>query len=186
MKIKNLVLVAIIALTSSITFAQKKSINVSNSGIEWVGKKITGQHSGTLQFSRGYITLNGDQITGGSFTVNMNSVAVTDLEGKGKTNLEGHLKSDDFFGVAKYKTATLIIKKAKKVGSIYKISGDLTIKGKTSSISFEATLKGNNFTSSLKVDRTKYGIRYGSGSFFENLGDKAIDNEFELKVNIKF
>ncbi len=186
MKIKNLILVAALALTTTVTFAQKKVLNAKNSSIEWVGKKVTGAHNGTLQFTSGSLTLDGDRITAGEFVVDMTSITVTDLEGNGKTNLEGHLKSTDFFGTDNHKTAKLVIKKAKKDGDVYKVSGDLTIKDKTNPITFELALNGNKATSSLKVDRTKYGIRYGSGSFFENLGDKAINDEFELNVNINF
>lgn len=186
MKIRNLVLITILAFTSSITLAQKKTIKTSDSKIEWIGKKVTGSHQGTLNFKDGFLTFDNGRIAAGEFTVDMNSLAVTDLEGKGKANLEGHLKSDDFFGVANHATAKLVIKSTNKFDNKYSVKADLTIKGQTHPVAFDFIIDGNKATTTVKVDRTKYGIRYGSGSFFDNLGDKAIDNEFELKVNIIF
>ena len=114
----------------------------------------------------------------------MNSIAVTDLQaGKGKEKLEGHLKADDFFGVDKFGTSTLEFKKIAAKGSdIYTVTADLTIKGKTQSVTFDLTLGNGTARTAFKVDRTKYDIKYGSGSFFDNLGDKAINDEFELTV----
>ena len=110
-----------------------------------------------------------------------------DLDGKSKANLDGHLKSDDFFGVEKFPTATLVIKSLGEKGNgVYAVTADLTIKGKTESIKFDLTVGKNTAETSLKVDRTKYGIQYGSGSFFDNLGDKTISDEFELKVKLVF
>jgi polyisoprenoid-binding protein YceI len=103
--------------------------------------------------------------------------------------LQGHLKSDDFFGVAKYPVATLVITGStpfdKGTGVV---SGTLTIKGITNPIEFKAAIQkkddGTWFFANITVDRTKYNIRYGSGSFFDNLGDKTIYDEFKLKVNL--
>ena len=183
--IKTSVLLFAIAISAN-TFGQKKEINVSESTINWTGKKVTGSHEGTLSFSDGYLVFDGDNITGGEFTVDMTSLTVTDLEaGKGKEKLEGHLNSDDFFGVENHQTAKLVVKKAKKNGDSYKVAGDLTIKGKTNPIEFDLKVDGATATTNLKVDRTKYDIKYGSGSFFDNLGDKAIYDDFELAVVLK-
>jgi len=184
-KFKTLIL-TIALITATSTFAQKKEIKTSESTIDWVGKKITGQHTGTLNLSEGFLVFEGENITSGEFVVDMTTLIVTDLEaGKGKEKLEGHLSSDDFFGTANHKTAKLVINKSKKTDKGYKLAGDLTIKGKTNPISFELTVKGDTASTKLMVDRTKYDIKYGSGSFFENLGDKAINDEFELNVNLK-
>ncbi|GAA4277694.1 YceI family protein [Aquimarina mytili] len=182
-KLKSLILaIAIIATTS--VLAQKKEIKEGT--INWTGKKVTGQHTGTLKLSEGFLVFEGESITSGEFTVDMTSLTVTDLEaGKGKEKLEGHLSSDDFFSIDKHKTAKLVVTKAKKVDKGYKIAGDLTIKGKTNPIQFDLAIKGDAASTTLKVDRTKYDIKYGSGSFFDNLGDKAISDEFELAVDLK-
>ncbi|MDI1305369.1 MAG: YceI family protein, partial [bacterium] len=101
--------------------------------------------------------------------------------------LNGHLKSEDFFGTEKFPTSTLVFKKVvAKSANVYTVTGDLTIKGKTNSITFDLATTANSATTALKIDRTKYDIKYGSGSFFDNLGDKAISDEFELTVALKF
>jgi len=166
--------------------AQKKVIKSAESAIQWTGKKITGQHSGTLNFESGFLTFEGDELIGGTFIVNMTSLSVTDLEtGKGKEKLEGHLGSDDFFGIKNYPKATLVIKETTKIDRGYNAKGDLTIKGKTNPIAFDLSINGNTASTTLIIDRTTYDIKYGSGSFFDNLGDKAIDDQFELRVDLK-
>ncbi|MBQ4820435.1 YceI family protein [Aquimarina sp. MMG016] len=184
-RLKSLTLALAIIVTTSVT-AQKKEIKASESSINWVGKKVTGEHSGTLNLSSGHLIFDGENITGGEFIVDMTTLKVTDLEaGKGKEKLEGHLSSDDFFGIKNHKTAKLVVSKAKKTDKGYKIAGDLTIKGKTNPITFNLAVNGSTASTTLSVDRTKYDIKYGSGSFFDNLGDKTIYDEFELAVNLK-
>ena len=177
---------ALVAFVSFATTAQtSKKVDASKSTINWVGKKVTGSHEGTITLKEGTLIFKGKKLVGGNFTVDMTTINTTDLDGKGKANLDGHLKSDDFFGVEKYPTATLAFKKiATKQNGLFTITADLTIKGITKPITFDITVKGNTATTTLKVDRTKYGIQYESGSFFDNLGDKTINDEFELKVNL--
>ncbi len=184
-KLKSLILAITLIATASVQ-AQKREIKASESTINWTGEKVTGEHTGTLNFSNGFLNFKNENLTGGEFVVDMTSLKVTDLEaGKGKEKLEGHLNSDDFFGVKNYKSAKLVIKNATKMDGGYKVTGDLTIKGKTNPITFDLAVKGNSASTKLKVDRTKYDIKYGSGSFFDNLGDKTIYDEFELAVNLK-
>ncbi|MFL1895922.1 YceI family protein [Aquimarina sp. 2-A2] len=167
--------------------AQRKDIDTSESTIEWTGKKITGSHNGTLNFSNGFLEFKGDALVGGEFTVDMTSLVVTDLEaGEGKEKLEGHLSSDDFFGIKNHNTAMLTIKSATMSDDdTYEVVGDLTIKGKTLPITFDMYVDEDIATTTLDVDRTKYDIKYGSGSFFDNLGDKAISDDFTLDVTLK-
>jgi polyisoprenoid-binding protein YceI len=176
-----------LALSLTIT-AQSKKIDATKSTINWVGKKVTGQHSGTLTVKDGALLFKKSKLAGGTINVNMSTVAVTDLKsGEGKEDLEGHLKADDFFGVTKYPTAKIIFKKiTDKKNGVYNVMGDLTIKGITNPINFELTTTADSATSSLKIDRTKYGIKYNSGNFFQNLGDKVISDEFELNVILKY
>lgn len=177
--------VALVALVSFTVNAQTKKIDVAKSGIEWTGKKVTGQHNGTINLQSGALVFKGKVLKGGTFTVDMTTINTTDLSGKGKESLDGHLKADDFFGVEKHKTATLVFTNISGKGKgLYTVTGDLTIKGITKPITFDITVKGNTASTSLKVDRTKYDIKYGSGSFFSDLGDKTINDEFELKVNL--
>ncbi len=188
---KKTIFTTIFALIITGAFAntnpiKKVTINKDKSNVSWVGKKLTGKHTGTLAFQEGYLEMDGDNITGGMFTIDMTTLAVTDLEaGKGKEKLEGHLNSADFFGIEAHPTATFEITEASNtsVGS-YNVTGKLAIKGHTENITIVLTKDGNTATSTFKVDRTKYGIRYGSASFFDDLKNKAINDEFELTVNL--
>ena len=180
------VLLALVTLSFTTIKKEKKEINKTQSSIKWIGKKITGQHDGTINFSSGYLEFNGKTLVGGAFVVDMNSIEVKDLQGEYKGKLEGHLKADDFFGVDKFATSTLVFKSVKGAKGVYHIMADLTIKGITVPTHLELKVNGDTATTSVKIDRTKFGIKYGSSSFFDNLKDKAIDNEFELNVALKF
>lgn len=184
---KNVILSVFILLVG-FAQAQNKKVDVAKSSIQWIGKKVTGAHDGTIKLASGTLVMEKSELKGGKFVVDMTSINVTDLEaGKGKEKLEGHLKADDFFGVDKFATSTLDFKKiAKKSANVYTVTADLTIKNITKPVTFDITINKNNATANVMIDRTKYDIKYGSGSFFDNLGDKAINDEFELKVNLAF
>ncbi|WP_010134709.1 YceI family protein [Ochrovirga pacifica] len=180
--IKSTILAIVALFTVTLHAGNKKPIDVKKSTIKWVGKKVTGQHNGTINFKSGVVELKEGKLVGGTFTVDMNSINVTDLDGDMKAKLEGHLKNDDFFGVDKYPVAKFLITSVE--GNTVK--GDLTIKGKTVKKAFTLVKKGKTISGDVKIDRTKFGIRYGSKSFFDNLKDKAIDDEFELSIHIVF
>ena len=111
----------------------------------------------------------------------------TDLSGEYKGKLEGHLKADDFFGVAKFPISTLEITKAKhKEGNTYECTAAITIKGKTEIITFNTDINKDNAVAKIKIDRTKFDIKYGSGSFFKGLGDNMIYDEFDLNITLSF
>ena len=184
--LKSMALGLIAFATISVT-AQTKKIDVAKSSIEWLGKKVTGQHNGTVNFKDGALVFKRKALKGGSFTVDMNSLTATDLQGEYQGKLNGHLKAEDFFGTSKFPTASLVFKKiATKSANIYTVTADLTIKGITKPVTFDMTVNGNTATTTFNVDRTKYDIKYGSKSFFDSLGDKAINDEFELKIALKF
>ena len=187
---KNLKTIAVtLLLVTSLTIsAQQKKIDAKTSTISWIGKKVTGQHSGTLNIKDGTLVFAKKKLKGGAITVDMTSINTTDLQaGKGKEDLDGHLKADDFFGTAKYPTAKIDFKLIADNGNgKYTVTADLTIKEITKPIKFEIVVKGKTATTNLKIDRTKYDIKYGSGTFFENLGDKTISDEFDLAVALKF
>jgi polyisoprenoid-binding protein YceI len=185
---KNLKTIVIALLVAFGTVnAQTKKVDATKSTISWVGKKVTGQHNGTVNFKEGYLTFKKNKVTGGNFTVNMTSLTTTDLTGEYQGKLNGHLKADDFFGTDKFPTASLNFKKIKpKSSSLYVVTADLTIKGITKPVTFDLTVKGNTASSTFNINRTVYDIKYGSKSFFDSIGDNAIDDEFELKVNLKF
>ena len=97
--------------------------------------------------------------------------------------MEGHLKSEDFFSIDNFTTSTLVFKSiASKGNNTYLINADLTIKGITNTIQFDLVVNGKKATAALNVNRTKYDIKYGSGSYFDDLGDKTIYDDFELNV----
>jgi polyisoprenoid-binding protein YceI len=180
--------IALLLTLSTVINAQTKSVDVAGSTINWTGKKVTGQHTGTLAIKSGSLIFKKTKLTGGNFVVDMTTLANTDLKaGAGKEDLEGHLKSADFFGIDKFTTASLVFKKvAVKALNVYTVTGDLTIKGIVKPITFDLATTANTASTALKVDRTKYDIKYGSGNFFQNLGDKVISDEFELAVALKF
>ncbi len=164
-------------------------INTEVSTVEWIGKKVTGQHNGNISIKEGTINLHDGVPSKGKVVINMESITCSDLEGEWSDKLVGHLNSPDFFDVANHKTATLDIKSIKVIkGNDYKVSGDLTIKGITKPIEFNSTIEIKDGKlaaySEIKVDRTLYDIKYGSGKFFEGLGDKMIDDEFIIKFKI--
>ena len=186
---KNLKTIAIALLIAFGTVnAQTKKVDAAKSTISWVGKKVTGQHEGTVNLKEGNLIFKGKKVVGGNFTVDMTSMTTTDLKaGQGKEKLDGHLKSEDFFGTEKFPTATLVFKSiGEKSAGVYSVTADLTIKGVTNSVNFELTAAANTATAKLIIDRTKFGIKYGSKSLADTIADRAIDDEFELSVALKF
>jgi polyisoprenoid-binding protein YceI len=187
---KKIMLTAVFALTlifgaTANTNPVKKEVKVKESSITWLGKKFAGQHTGTIALKEGTLIMEGDELTGGSFVIDMTTITVTDLKaGKGKEKLEGHLNSDDFFGAANHPTATFEITKVTKGDNTYLLNGNLTIKGKTVAHQIKLTQKGNTFTTIMEIDRTKFGITYKSGSIFDGLKDKAIKDNFELTISL--
>lgn len=195
MKTRQLtILFSVMIFLQGIATAQTKSltINTNTSSIEWTGKKVLGQHHGTVNLSNGNLNLKGTTLSGGSFTIDMTSIKDLDLKDEDyNKKLIGHLKSADFFNVEQYNTAIVKITKVEKYKSSgnYKITADVTIKGITKPVIFDATLtqSGTKFsgTANIIIDRTKWDIKYGSASFFDNIGDKAISDNIELNVKIE-
>jgi polyisoprenoid-binding protein YceI len=179
--------IAALSFTSGTTTYK---VNTDQSTVAWTGKKVSGSHTGFVKISSGSLTVKGENITAGTFELDMNSINCTDVADKGyNEKFIGHLKNDDFFSTAKYPKATFVVTKSTAKGNgNYDVTGKLSIKNITNEITFPATIKteGKQLKASaqITVDRTKYDIKYGSGSFFDNLGDKAIDNNFILDVNL--
>src|ERR1700722_216773 len=166
-------------------------IEKATSTIEWVGKKVTGSHNGTIDVSDGVLTLADGKLSGGEFTIATNSIKILDVTDPA-TNAQfaGHLASDDFFSIDKYPAATLTINSVTPgTGNAYHVEAVLTIKAITHSIEFEATIdsiQGNTLKASatVVVDRTKYEMKFRSGNFFKDLGDTLIYNDFVLNVHL--
>jgi polyisoprenoid-binding protein YceI len=160
-------------------------ITTSSTAI-WTGKKIAGKHTGTIDLTTGSLDMDNDQLTGGEFTIDMSSITVTDLTGDTAAQLEGHLKSDDFFGTQQHPHAHLKITEAVKTDQTYKVIGHLTIKGNTNPIHFDLHVGENQATTTLVIDRSKFDVKFGSKSFFKSLGDNLIHDNFEVEVTLKF
>ncbi|MFN7118433.1 MAG: YceI family protein [Saprospiraceae bacterium] len=185
---------AILTLIAAIAFAftmpkEALKVDTNASYITWKGYKVTGQHYGKVKLKNGTLEYDNGKLTGGSFEIDMATITCEDLQGGGADKLVGHLKSDDFFGVAKYPTAKFVITKiAEAKAGEYRVKGDLTIKSTTKPISFNALVSEKEgkkvATATIKIDRSEYDVRFGSGSFFDNLGDKTIYDEFDLEVTL--
>ena len=166
------------------------SVDTEASVVKWTGYKVTGKHYGTVKVENGALQYEDGQLVGGSFEIDMASIKCDDLSGEYAQKLEGHLKSADFFGVENHPTAKFVITEVISRGKPgdYRISGDLTIKETTKPVKFNANIteESDNMLANAKItiDRAEYNVRYGSGSFFDNLGDKTIYDEFDLEVQL--
>ena len=178
---------AAVAEITAVTY----TANTDKSMIEWKGFKPTGSHTGTIAISEGSVNVNAGEIESGNFAIDMNSIVVTDIpaENEGNGKLVGHLKNSDFFDVETYPSAKFEITAIETLEGKTMLSGNLTLKDATNNISFPVatemngdlmTLTSDTFT----VDRSKWNIKHGSKSFFDNLGDKFINDDMELKVTL--
>lgn len=187
------IITLILAFGSFFTLSENyapATVNKTESQVTWKAAKVTGEHWGYVPIKNASLDVNGGKITGGSFDMDMVNLTVEDLtDEKSKGNLTNHLKSDDFFSVEKFNTSTFKITDVKSTSATdYTITGDLTIKGITKPVSFPAkvAVAGNKLTAtgSIKFDRTHYDIKFRSGNFFENLGDRMIYDEVNLDVKL--
>ncbi|UOY07423.1 YceI family protein [Muricauda sp. SCSIO 64092] len=166
---------------------EKKEVKTESSTVTWKAYKVTGSHTGTIDLKSGALMFDEGKLTGGEFTVDMTTINTTDLTGDYKQKLDGHLHSDDFFSTASNPTSSLKFTKVEASGkNSYKVTGDLTIKGITKPVTFDVSVYGSKATATMKIDRAQYNVKYGSGSFFDNLGDKTIYDEFDLVVDLEF
>jgi polyisoprenoid-binding protein YceI len=198
---KTMILLSLIGLTiSAIANPPAKkadatyNVDVNASTFKWHATKVTGEHSGIAKYSKGSITTTGNTLKGAEILVDMNTLDATDLTGEYHDKLVGHLKSEDFFSVANFGTATIKVKSATAIkpngkdANNYNIVADLTIKGITNEVTFPALVVVNAkqviVNADLSINRAKFDIRYGSASFFTDLGDKAISDNFDVKVRV--
>lgn len=186
-------MVALFAFTSQ-TFSQKEEkfkVDTKKSTITWYGRKYMGSHEGTVNFKSGELVFKDRKLVSGSFIVDMNTIANKDIDNKDqRLKLETHLKGDDFFNAAQYPEAKLVFTNIdRKLGNDYYITAKLTVRGKTSEMKIPTTIVFNG--NSLKVtvtcsfDRSKHDVKFGSESFFANIGDKIIYNDVDLVVYIE-
>lgn len=182
----------ILFLVSFFINAQNLRLKTDKSTLKWTGKQITTKtHFGSLKFKSGNIIFENGIISSGKFLVDMTSLLVEDLQGNYKQKLEGHLKSDDFFSVEKFNESSLTILSSSKNDSGLDVNGNLTIKGITLPIKFkledlEMDQEEVRWKGVLTFDRSKYNVRFRSGSFFQNLGDKLILDEIRIETLLDF
>ena len=176
---------------TSSTYLEKGSYDIINteSELKWIGKELsTDTHTGTLALKKGKIDVNANGVIHGEIEIDMTTITVTDMQGKWGTKLEGHLKSPDFFDVEKYSSAFITFQSDENPikNNQLILTGELTIKDITHPISFSTELLQTKPSlqakTSLSFDRSKYDVRFRSGNFFENLGDKLILDDIEIDV----
>ena len=167
------------------------SLLIDDSELSWIGTELsTKTHTGTIDFTDGTIVVDSDNTISGNVKINMSTINVTDLQGRSKEMLERHLRSSDFFEVESYSEAkfSFISKSFDKLSNQISFVGDLTIKDITNPISFNATLlETSPFLKAkavLSFDRSKYNVRFRSGNFFENLGDKLILDDIDVNIRL--
>ena len=190
----TLATIILMAFTSNRLHMEIYKIDTKLSLLEWYAEKVTGKHNGTIMFSAGEIKSDHGQLSG-SFEVDMNSIVNTDIEEEEwKLKLENHLKNADFFDVVNFPKSTFVITSATPIqeanteGFTHTVKGSLTIKNKTNEISFKAIINIQNnkmsCVGSAVVDRSKFDVKYGSKTFFADIGDKMIYDEFTMKFNV--
>lgn len=169
------------------------TLSPDQSEVRWLGKKVTGQHNGTLKLKGGSVQLVGDEIKGGDIQLDMGSVVVEDVKDpEYNAKLVAHLKNDDFFSSSTYPVSSFKITRVRPLKgnpeATHEVTGDLTIKGQTHPVTFPAKVEVKDGRASaqakVRIDRTRWNIRYGSGKFFKGLGDKMIDDQFELDFKV--
>ena len=192
---KKILLLLFLSISTLFAFSSTTShivhtpVNIESSTVKWIGSKVTSSHEGNVSIIKGVLSIDHGKLVGGDFAIDMNSISCSDIESKKKNKyLVDHLKDEDFFNTKSFPIAELKIVKAIKQdkADVYTIIADLTIKGITHPVSFEADVSiiGENFEAKAKIeiDRTKWAVRYGSGSFFEDLGDKMILDTIVFEV----
>ena len=176
------------------------NVDVANSKVLWEGTKPTGAHNGMVNVSEGSVSVKEGKVTGGTFTLDMNSITCLDLEGDSKAGLEGHLKGtaeaekdDHFFNVKKYPTAKFEITKvtglAGNPDANSLVYGNLTMKDQTKQVSFKANISTDGkmvrvSAPKFTIDRTQWNVTYGSKSIFDDLKDKFVNDEIGLQIEL--
>ncbi|HRE65736.1 MAG TPA: YceI family protein [Cyclobacteriaceae bacterium] len=184
------VLISLLALLSFSVEAQRTDIDLKQSKIEWTGKKLGGEHYGNIQLSSGHLTFNKNKLVGGTFEMDMASITCVDItDDKSNKRLVDHLKSEDFFSVTRFPKSSFIITRVEyKSATEYLVTGDLTIKDKANPITFTAKINAMSTQTIaeaiLVFDRSKYDVKFGSQSFFENLGDKLVYDDVDMTVKL--
>ena len=180
--------ISIITLFSFTSHVNKVNANKNNSTVIWTGSKPTGSHTGNVTLKDGHLLFDHGNLVGGEFIIDMTSITCTDIESEKKNKyLVDHLKDEDFFDVNQFPEAKLVVNRVKNLqGSQFEMKGNMTIKGITKPVTFNADIKinRNSYTAIAKIviDRTKWGVEYKSGNIFKDLGDKIIYDDMEFDI----
>ena len=184
-----------LALTGSLMASGSSfKANAQATQIGWEGKKVLvkSKHNGTVTLKSGELEVAGGNIVKGDFVIDMKAITVTDIKDPtDNAKLKGHLESADFFAVSEFPEARFVITESKPItaGGTHQITGNLTVKGRTETIQFPATVKveggKTTMTAQIPVDRTKFHVKFGSPKFFENLvGDRIISDTFDINLKL--
>ena len=189
---KKLILLTVVSILIRFNVQGQETFKISpeKSTIEWLGEKVTGAHSGYINLQSAFFLIEDEKFVGGEFIIDMNSIKCTDIENRTyASKLEEHLKDPDFFNSSEYPTSNFKISNIIFDGTSYMITGNITIKEITQQITFPAKFENDgdifHANATLKIDRTKHDIKYGSGSFFDDLGNRMIYDEFTLKIHLQ-
>ena len=180
---------SLVVSTSLLAKTTNFKVETKESSLKWTGKKVTGKHFGKVNIKNGKLRFEGSDFKGGEFEIDMTSITVDDISNQEwNTKLVNHLKNDDFFSVDKHKTAKVKIKSVTLGKGVYNVTADLTIKGITKPVYFDADVKAKKDTIEAKAkitfNRTLWDVKYNSGKFFKDLGDKMIYDDVEIEVNL--
>lgn len=162
------------------------------STLTWTGKKIGTTHTGQIGLKSGSISFAAGQLTACEVVIDMTQISNTDIEdATEREKLLGHLKSDDFFGVAKHPEARFVMTSATMNGPQGSVNGQLTVKGQTQAIEIKSVVISKSGDSGVVIsgvlifDRTQFDVRYGSGKFFDDLGDAVINDDVTLNFKLR-
>jgi polyisoprenoid-binding protein YceI len=191
---KKKLLLLVLSVVTLFAFATKPHIdnvrvNAESSKVKWIGSKVVSFHEGGVNIQKGSLSIDHGTLVGGEISIDMNSISCSDIESEKKNNyLVDHLKGEEFFNTKAFPLAVIKITKAVRnpEGNMYKIMANLTIKGITHPITFQAdvNIKGLNYLAeaTIKIDRTKWDIKYNSGNFFKDLGDNMILDQIQFDI----
>ena len=165
----------------------KSDIYAQKSEVLWKASKVGGEHEGTIAIRSGHLHFENKKLVSGKVDIDMKSITCTDLSGSYKEQLERHLNSSDFFDTEKHSISSIEILECKYKGyGKYDIKSDVTIKGITNQVDFSASVRNGIASADIKLNRAKFDVKYGSGTFFSDLGDNLIYDEFELKIRMTY
>jgi polyisoprenoid-binding protein YceI len=195
---KHILTLAVAAFLAGSTWATNDTttryrVNAEASTVTWNATKVTGEHSGTVGIQNGYISVTEGELVAANILVDMQSIACTDLEGEWGAKLVGHLNSEDFFHVSEHKTSSFTLRDIAPLAqaegdATHSVTGDFTIRGITKSVTFTANVTENGsqltIAGTAVLDRSQFDVKYGSGSFFDDLGDNLIHDNFTVGFNL--